>query len=47
MSDILPVRMQDFLYSRKPELREQQQIVSHNCITRNIEADGQNPYGHT
>ncbi len=27
MPDFLPVRMQDFLYSGKPELREQQPLV--------------------
>lgn len=34
MSDILPVSMQDILYSRKPDLRTQQKIRSERSAIR-------------
>ena len=33
--DILPVRMQDILHSRKPELRKQQPLMAGACTIRN------------
>ena len=40
MSDFLPVRMQDFLYRGKPELRERKQIIQE---IQHFEADRRRP----
>ncbi len=38
MPDILPVRMQNFLYSRKPELREQISQLCRNAVSSGVKS---------